>query len=82
MCNWIRIPLGLIVLLSAARAFAPADYVPPPDSAGGWRTLTGADAIRKTAGMDLTRLGQAFEFEKETSPEWRLSGRPPWLPGI
>ena len=43
------------------------DYFPPPDSAGGWRTLSGAAQIRKVAGMDLARLDQAFEFEKETS---------------
>src|ERR1700686_1452669 len=42
-------------------------YFPPPDSAGGWRTLTDAHEIRRLAGMDLTRLDQAFEFEKETS---------------
>jgi CubicO group peptidase (beta-lactamase class C family) len=46
---------------------AAADYYPPPDGADGWRTLTNAAAIRKTAGMDLARLDQAFEFEKETS---------------
>ena len=44
-----------------------ADYFPSPDSAEGWRTLTDAAAIRKTGGMDLGRLDQAFEFEKETS---------------
>src|ERR1700722_4083652 len=43
------------------------DYFPSADAAEGWRTLTGAAAIRKTGGMDLARLDQAFEFEKETS---------------
>src|SRR5579863_7303385 len=43
------------------------DYFPPPDSAGGWRTLPDAAKIRKMAGMDASRLDQAFEFEKETS---------------
>jgi CubicO group peptidase (beta-lactamase class C family) len=43
------------------------DYFPPPDSANGWRALAGAASIRKIAGMDLARLDQAFEFEKETS---------------
>jgi CubicO group peptidase (beta-lactamase class C family) len=42
-------------------------YFPPPDSAGGWRTLTDAREIRELAGMDLARLDRAFEFEKETS---------------
>ncbi len=43
------------------------DYFPPADKDGGWRTLTDAGQIRKLAGMDLSRLDQAFEFEKETS---------------
>jgi len=43
------------------------DYFPPPDSAGGWRTLADAAKVRKLAGMELARLDQAFEFEKETS---------------
>lgn len=43
------------------------DYFPPPDSAGGWRSLTDAAKVRKLGGMDLSRLDQAFEFEKETS---------------
>jgi CubicO group peptidase (beta-lactamase class C family) len=43
------------------------NYVPPPDRDGGWRTLADAGQIRKLAGMDVSRLDQAFEFEKETS---------------
>ncbi len=47
--------------------FGADDYFPPPDSAGGWRVLKDAAEILKTGGMDLSRLDQAFEFEKETS---------------
>jgi len=43
------------------------DYFPPPDKDSGWRTLTDAGKIRTLAGMDLSRLDQALEFEKETS---------------
>src|SRR6266478_922214 len=43
------------------------DYFPPPDTEGGWRTLTGADSIRKLAGIDTGRLDQAFQFIQETS---------------
>src|SRR4051812_46885159 len=39
-----------------------ADYFPPPDSEGGWRTLSTAADLRKSAGMDLTRLDQAYQF--------------------
>jgi CubicO group peptidase (beta-lactamase class C family) len=37
------------------------DYYPPPDSAGGWRTLKEAGPIRDVAGMDLAKLDQAWE---------------------
>ena len=43
------------------------DYFPPPDSAGGWRTQTDADKIRRMAGIDLNRLDEAFAFIQETS---------------
>ncbi len=43
------------------------NYFPPSDKDGGWRTLTDAAKIRTSAGMDLNRLDQAFEYEKETS---------------
>lgn len=55
------------LLLCLPPVFAAGDYFPPPDSAGGWRSVSGAAAVRKLAGMDLARLDQAFEYEKETS---------------
>ena len=42
-------------------------YYPPPDSAGGWRTLKDGSQIRKVAGMDLKRLEQAFQHTTRTS---------------
>jgi len=63
-----RIPLSFTMVLGLAVASAEVgDYYPPADKDGGWRTLTDAGKILKTAGMDLSRLDQAFEFEKETS---------------
>jgi CubicO group peptidase (beta-lactamase class C family) len=60
--------LCLIAVCGLPAGSAETDhYFPPPDSAGGWRTLTDAAKIRKLAGMELSRLDQAFEFEKETS---------------
>ncbi|MFN3649047.1 MAG: serine hydrolase domain-containing protein [Armatimonadota bacterium] len=51
-----------------ARTRAAADsYFPPPDSQGGWRTLHDAAAIRKRAGMELSRLDQAFELTQRCS---------------
>jgi len=38
-----------------------ADYFPPPDAQGGWRTLQSAEDIRRTAGLDVKQLDEAFE---------------------
>jgi len=43
------------------------DYFPPPDRDGGWRTLADAEKIRKVAGIDLSRLDDAFEYTQTTS---------------
>lgn len=43
------------------------NYFPPPDKEGSWRTLSDPAKIRAIAGIDMNRLNQAFEFEKETS---------------
>jgi CubicO group peptidase (beta-lactamase class C family) len=53
--------------ISAGAKGPKADYFPPPDSKGGWRTLTDAASIRKLAGMDLARLDQAYEFTQRCS---------------
>src|SRR5438093_11136339 len=52
----------LLIILFASRSLSAADYFPPPDSAGGWRTATNATDMRERAGMDLPRLEQAWEF--------------------
>ncbi|HUS34518.1 MAG TPA: serine hydrolase [Verrucomicrobiae bacterium] len=44
-----------------------ADYFPPPDSEGGWRTAKGAAEIRAKTGMDLAKLDQAFDFTSRCS---------------
>ena len=53
-------------LLLACAAYGE-DYFPKPDSAGGWRTLPSAAAVRKTAGMDVKKLDQAFEYASRSS---------------
>ena len=45
-----------ILLASCARVTDAADYFPPPESVGGWRTLDSAEDIRRIAGMDPTKL--------------------------
>jgi CubicO group peptidase (beta-lactamase class C family) len=44
-----------------------AEYFPPPDNQGGWRTLKDSTSIRKLAGMDLARLDQAYDFTQRCS---------------
>ena len=36
-------------------------------SDGGWRTLTDAAAIRRSAGMDLARMEQAFALTQRST---------------
>lgn len=44
--------------LAGGPAVEPADYFPPPESHGGWRTLETPDDLRRVAGMDPERLAQ------------------------
>lgn len=44
-------------------------YYPPPESQGGWRWLTGAEAIRERGGMDSALLDQAMQKQ-----EWLYGG--------
>ncbi len=57
---------GLIAVSPAAAVHDDA-YFPPPDSAGGWRILRGEGPVRKSAGLDLHKLDQAFEYAQRTS---------------
>lgn len=41
---------------------AAGDYFPPPESAGGWRTLTNPAGVRRTAGMDVEKLDALREW--------------------
>ncbi|HZL33667.1 MAG TPA: serine hydrolase [Tepidisphaeraceae bacterium] len=52
----------ITAILLASSPLRAADYFPPPDSAGGWRTLKDAKQIRELAGMDAQRLDEAFDF--------------------
>src|SRR5882724_10805933 len=44
-----------------------ADYFPPPDSEGGWRSAKTTEEIRANAGMDAAKLEQAFDFTSRCS---------------
>ncbi len=44
-----------------------ADYYPPPDAKGGWRTLSEPAQIQKLAGIDAKKLDEAFDYVQQTS---------------
>jgi CubicO group peptidase (beta-lactamase class C family) len=48
----------------AAAEKAETAYFPPPERRGGWRSVTDADEIRRFAGMDAEKLGEAWEYIK------------------
>ena len=54
VCSWAAVFAGLAV--------SAADYFPPPDKDGGWRTPKSATEMREKAGMDPLRLDQAWDF--------------------
>src|SRR5436309_916181 len=67
--NFFRFFRFFCLSLSAtigASAFA-ADYFPPPDSEGGWRTLKTAQEIREKAGMDLSVLDAAYTVTERST---------------
>lgn len=52
----------LLVLVFSCGAVLAADYFPPPDSQGGWRTALDEARCRRKAGLDLAKLEQAWTF--------------------
>src|SRR5437762_14281056 len=62
MSATFRLPALFIALFALSSALYSAEYFPPADSAGGWRTLKEAAQIHQLAGMKLSRLDQAFNF--------------------
>lgn len=59
---------GLVACFCLTLAIHAADpYFPPPDSDGGWRTLSNPSGVLSTAGIDTHRLDQAFEYAQRTS---------------
>ena len=57
----------MFLLLACSSRTLAEDYFPPPDTAGGWRTLSGAAAVRKSAALDLKKLDRAFEYASRSS---------------
>ncbi len=59
--------LKVVAFLMTGAAASFAQYYPPPDSAGGWRTLTAPGEIRDKAGMDVKKLDEAFQYIQGSS---------------
>jgi CubicO group peptidase (beta-lactamase class C family) len=78
-----RMLLVLTLFAATLRTIVAAtDYYPPPDSQGGWRSLTDAAdlKIRKVAGMDRQKLDEAFHYAQTTSQHGGLLvARHGWL---
>src|SRR5579859_3474331 len=72
----------LILTLLAVILNAATDYYPPPESQGGWRSLTSAAdvKVRKVAGVDRQKLDEAFPYTQTTSQHGGLLvARHGWL---
>jgi CubicO group peptidase (beta-lactamase class C family) len=59
--------MRFLLAVAALRALAAADYFPPPDDKGGWRTLKDPEQIRKLTGIDTGKLDRAFDYVQTTS---------------
>ena len=65
-CSFSPVLVSLVSVAFAATTIA-ADYFPPPDSDGGWRTLKTAQEIREKAGMDLSTLDAAYTVTERST---------------
>ncbi len=55
------------LILAFALALQGADYYPPPDKDGGWRTPKDSAELKTVAGMDAVKLDQAWEQCRRTT---------------
>ncbi len=63
-----RIALTSLLILNLVPANGKSsEYFPPPDSAGGWRTLKDAAELESKAGMSLKKLDEAFAYAQRSS---------------
>ena len=65
----MRFALPFLVAAFVASAGSAAEYFPPPDSQGGWRTPKDAAETRTLAGMDPDRLEQAYRAAERSNSE-------------
>ncbi len=70
--NFSRSFLPFAAVCLCASALRADDYFPPPDSQGGWRTLTDAREIREKTGINLDRLEKAYTVTEHSTPNGGL----------
>jgi len=56
---WVTLIIALLAT-QISEAKTAREYFPPPESEGGWRTLSDPDSIRRDAGMDPAKLREWF----------------------
>lgn len=77
---WRRRLVIATAFLLGASALSSAQYFPPPDSSGGWRTLKNPDEIRAKTGIDVQALDKVFQYIQGSSRNGGLSAvRHGWL---
>src|SRR6201996_3391857 len=70
----LSLPVAVPFLNLATRTAAGDDlYFPPPDAQGGWRRLDEPAEIRTLAGIDKSRLDQAFQYTQTSSQHGGLA---------
>jgi CubicO group peptidase (beta-lactamase class C family) len=75
-----RLVLLALVAGAAHPQTAGADYFPPPDTTGGWQTLTDPARILRVTGIDVKRLDWALDYAGRTSQHGGLLvARHGWL---
>ena len=52
----MKFTMAVLTLVVGAQLAAGQAYVPPPESAGGWRWCKSADEVRRLGGMDPDKL--------------------------
>lgn len=58
---------GFFFLVLATFEARADEYFPPPDTEGGWRTLSDPAKTLEVAGIDRSKLDQAFEYASRSS---------------
>ena len=68
---FVRLRIGFACTSGALPLFSAsaADYFPPSDAQGGWRTPKDATEARALAGVDMAKLEQAYRAVERSNTE-------------